>query len=317
MRYYGMSSQGGKRTETVETAENAEMAKRSGSAVKTAADGFLNPKLQSGFENNRRQNAARETVRETAEAAETSAAAEASAALAAADEAEDAATLHALQRTGAAARQETGRAQFGKVHIGNAQSGNPQTGSAQLGDFQTESAQFRDFQTENTQLENPQTENESFSRWLENQPRAIFPPKGSDINIRLPQNEREIGAGVGIGNSGDGAEREENYPLNGNGYSDSREKNDYIRNIGDIDPRGAAWSRSSANICPITDKNDEYLCRAAGKFVKVEFFGGAPSSEKSGTLKYVGNDYIVIEEGGSRNSVMCAMKNINTVTVYG
>ena len=314
MRYYGMSSQRGKKTETV--SESLDKP------IKTNAENFSNNFSNKSVKTNAVPQNQSEAVRGEM------------------TEAEDAATLNA-QRA-AAQREAESFENFQNngngLNTGNYESGGSAGNNRNIGN---------NGNNENVgnieNVGNDENDEGSLSRWLENQPEAVFPPHSGEINFGA-----EVGGGVGIGNSGEETVREEGYPKGESSYSDSREKDGYMRDSymrgdyinesqisrnelsgGRINESRINGSQTNENrgyaglgigdavsICPTRDRNDEYLCRAAGRFVKVELCCGHPITEKSGTLKYVGNDYIVIEESGSRNMIMCAMKNINTVTVY-
>ena len=61
----------------------------------------------------------------------------------------------------------------------------------------------------------------------------------------------------------------------------------------------------------------EYLNRNIGKYAKVEFlFGDNTHIEKNGILRTVGKDFLVLEEAGSRNHVVCSAKNIKFINLY-
>lgn len=60
-----------------------------------------------------------------------------------------------------------------------------------------------------------------------------------------------------------------------------------------------------------------YLCNACGSFVRIEFlFGENTHIEKTGILKTVGKDFIVLSETGTDNSIVCSMHNIKFINIY-
>ena len=61
----------------------------------------------------------------------------------------------------------------------------------------------------------------------------------------------------------------------------------------------------------------EYLAKSLGNYAKVEFlFGENTHIEKNGILKTIGKDFIVIEETGSKNNIICSAKNIKFINIY-
>ncbi len=325
MRYYGMSSQKGKKTETV--SESLDKP------IKTNAESFSN-----NFSNKSvKTNAVPQNQSEAARGEMT--------------EAEDAATLNA-QRAAAQREAENFRNfQNNENNLNNENYGSGENVENNGNGENDEGSLSRWLENQPEAVFPPHSGEINFGG-VQNMNRNT-----SSQNARENGNGfggfggfsgEEVGGGVGIGNSGEGTVREEGYPRGESSYSDSREKDGYMRDSymrgdyinesqisrnelsgGRINESRINGSQTNKNrgyaglefgdaisICPTRDRNDEYLCRAAGRFVKVELCCGHPITEKSGTLKYVGNDYIVIEESGSRNMIMCAMKNINTVTVY-
>lgn len=62
---------------------------------------------------------------------------------------------------------------------------------------------------------------------------------------------------------------------------------------------------------------NSYLCGQTGKFVRIEFlFGENTHIEKTGVLKSVGKDFIVLSETGTNNSIICSVNNIKFINVY-
>ena len=60
-----------------------------------------------------------------------------------------------------------------------------------------------------------------------------------------------------------------------------------------------------------------YLCGQRGNLVRVEFlFGENTHIEKTGVLKNVGKDFIVLSETGTNNSIVCSMRNIKFINIY-
>ena len=73
------------------------------------------------------------------------------------------------------------------------------------------------------------------------------------------------------------------------------------------------WQENSKTLPEVS----EYLNRNIGKYAKVEFlFGDNTHIEKNGILRTVGNDFLVLEEAGSRNHVVCSAKNIKFINLY-
>ncbi len=73
------------------------------------------------------------------------------------------------------------------------------------------------------------------------------------------------------------------------------------------------WQESSRTLPEVSD----YLNKNLDKYAKVEFlFGENTHIEKNGILRTVGKDFVVLEEAGSQNHVVCSAKNIKFINIY-
>lgn len=60
-----------------------------------------------------------------------------------------------------------------------------------------------------------------------------------------------------------------------------------------------------------------YLCNHIKKYVKIEFvFGEQTHVEKTGILRDVGRNFVVIREMGTNNDVVCSINKIKFITIY-
>lgn len=65
--------------------------------------------------------------------------------------------------------------------------------------------------------------------------------------------------------------------------------------------------------CPTEDASNAFLCGHQGQFIRVEFMN---QTEKSGILRSVGSDYIVLSESRTNNLVMCALNSVKAINVH-
>lgn len=65
--------------------------------------------------------------------------------------------------------------------------------------------------------------------------------------------------------------------------------------------------------CPAEMGSVTYLCSQRGKIFRVEMGDGVT---KSGTLRSVGRNYIILEESGSGNHIMCTMGSIKSIDIF-
>lgn len=65
--------------------------------------------------------------------------------------------------------------------------------------------------------------------------------------------------------------------------------------------------------CPAEMGSVTYLCSQRGKIFRVEMGDGVT---KSGILRSVGRNYIILEESGSGNHIMCTMGSIKSIDIF-
>ncbi len=65
--------------------------------------------------------------------------------------------------------------------------------------------------------------------------------------------------------------------------------------------------------CPAEMGSVTYLCSQKGKIFRVEMGDGVT---KSGILRSVGRNYIILEESGSGNHIMCTMGSIKSIDIF-
>ena len=78
-------------------------------------------------------------------------------------------------------------------------------------------------------------------------------------------------------------------------------------------PAENEFSSNMPESCPYEDASNSFLCRHRGQFIRVEFMN---QTEKSGILRSVGSDYIVLAESRTNNLVMCALSSVKAINVH-
>lgn len=147
--------------------------------------------------------------------------------------------------------------------------------------------------------------------WPAEQSVVVVPPGSSATAIGKPDSmTRNVSSSAKTDIASNAAvvtpfERESQMPIMG-----------YVGNSREELGVAAGQGMLNANRNPVMDVS-EYLNKSLGKYAKVEFlFGDNTHIEKNGILKTIGKDFIVLEEAGSQNHVVCAVKNIKFINIY-
>ncbi len=69
--------------------------------------------------------------------------------------------------------------------------------------------------------------------------------------------------------------------------------------------------------CSLNSNVTDYLCSQIGRYVRIEFmFGSNMHVEKTGIMREVGRNYIVISETGTNNMTVCSTNNVKFINIY-
>ena len=99
-----------------------------------------------------------------------------------------------------------------------------------------------------------------------------------------------------------------------NGYF--RETNMPIMGYMQKDGIENSFGKIQSSVCSKID-TEAYLCQKVGSYLRVEFlFGENIHVEKTGVLKNVGKDFLVLTESGTDTEIVCSAKNIKFINIY-
>ena len=77
-----------------------------------------------------------------------------------------------------------------------------------------------------------------------------------------------------------------------------------------------SFGKIQSSVCSKID-TEAYLCQKIGSYLRVEFlFGENIHVEKTGVLKNVGKDFLVLTESGTDTEIVCSAKNIKFINIY-
>ena len=94
---------------------------------------------------------------------------------------------------------------------------------------------------------------------------------------------------------------------------DSSRRFPLMGNMPYIQPNGSMMPHSTCSSVTTAD----YLCGQSGKYARLEFmFGDQMHIEKTGILREVGRDFIVLEEAGTGNTTVCPLGKIKFINIY-
>ncbi len=168
--------------------------------------------------------------------------------------------------------------------------------------------------------------------WPTEQPVVMIPPGESAGAVgmsgqRVYSMQDEMQSGNGNSNSNMAAEGErmnngENYPLMGNMQrpTDQILQNRAMNGMMPTQSRPITqWQNGmmqQSGSCPDTYITG-YLCGHTGKYVRMEFlFGEQTHVDKTGVLREVGNNYVVMQEMGTDNMIVCPLNKIKFINIY-
>ncbi len=132
--------------------------------------------------------------------------------------------------------------------------------------------------------------------WPSEQPVVVIPPGSNAASVGMPESpvRRMTEYDDGLNGNMNGQERE--FPI-----------------MGFPNPQDSMMSGGCMNSVSVNG----YLCGHTGKYVKIEFiFGEQTHIEKTGILRSVGQNFVVVREMGSENDIVCAINKIKFITIY-
>lgn len=133
-------------------------------------------------------------------------------------------------------------------------------------------------------------------------------------------------AGMGMNENMSDSERMvngENYQIMGEmPMPTDRIAQSRIRNGLPVMPNHMNGMQNNMNMSPQNGRCDDayitgYLCGQTGKYVRLEFlFGEQTHVEKTGVLREVGRNYIVMQEMGTNNMIVSPLDKIKFINIY-
>ena len=85
-----------------------------------------------------------------------------------------------------------------------------------------------------------------------------------------------------------------------------------------IAPQSPVYSYSNEEVmtCMGNGNMSEYLCGNMNMPVKIEFMFGNLHAEKTGILRGVGENYVVIEDTATGNKMVCDLRYVKFINIY-
>lgn len=165
--------------------------------------------------------------------------------------------------------------------------------------------------------------------WPTEQPVVMIPPGESAGAVgmngqRVYSMQNDVAASANISENGERMNGGENYPIMG----EVQRPTDRIlqnRATNGIMPVQNNRMNQWQNMSNVTLQNGScpdayitgYLCGHTGKYIRMEFlFGEQTHVDKTGILREVGNNYVVMQEMGTDNMIVCPLNKIKFINIY-